>query len=117
MSDCLFCSIAAGDIPADVVHETDTVLAFRDITPRAPVHVLVIPKAHQETLAQMAAVDGQGVADLFAEAGAVALAEGVAESGYRLLSNVGADAGQEVAHVHVHLLGGQPLGALVTPPG
>lgn len=109
-SDCLFCRIVAGEIPNDTVYETDTVLAFRDITPRANVHVLVIPKAHQHTLAQMAGEDAGSVAELFTAAGEVARREGIDESGYRVVSNVGADAGQEVFHVHVHVLGAQQLG-------
>lgn len=115
MSDCLFCAIIDGGVPADVVANTDTVLAFRDISPRARVHVVVIPRDHHETLAQMAVVDAQGVADLVSVAGEVAAAEGVAESGYRLISNVGSDSGQEVPHVHLHVLGGEPLGSLVRP--
>lgn len=109
-SDCLFCKIVAGDIPNDTVYETDTVLAFRDITPRAQVHVLVIPKSHEDTLAQMAQGDASSVAELFTAAREVARLEGIEEGGYRVVSNVGADAGQEVFHVHVHVLGGQTLG-------
>lgn len=109
-SNCLFCKIVAGDIPNDTVYETDTVLAFRDINPRAQVHVLVIPKSHEHTLAQMAGEDAASVAELFTAAGEVARLEGVEESGYRLVSNVGPDAGQEVFHVHVHVLGRQKLG-------
>lgn len=109
-SDCLFCKIVAGEIPNDTVYETDTVLAFRDITARAKVHVLVIPKAHQHTLAQMAGEDPSSVAELFTAAGEVARLEGIDESGYRVVSNVGADAGQEIFHVHVHVLGAEILG-------
>ncbi|MCK0111185.1 histidine triad nucleotide-binding protein [Ornithinimicrobium sp. F0845] len=116
-SDCLFCKIVAGEIPNDTVHETDTVLAFRDITPRANVHVLVIPKAHQDTLAQMSAEDADSVAELFTAAGEVARLEGIDESGYRVVSNVGPDAGQEVFHVHVHVLGGQNLGPVAAGRG
>ncbi len=113
MSDCLFCKIAAGEVTADVVATSDTALAFRDIQPRTRVHVLVIPRDHHETLAGMAAVDAQGAADLLTLAGEVAAAEGVDGSGYRLISNVGSDGGQEVSHVHVHLLGGQQVGPMV----
>lgn len=112
MTDCLFCRIVAGEVPAEVVHEADDVLAFRDVAPRARTHVLVIPKGHHETLAAMAVEDAQGVADLFVVAGRVADVEGVAESGYRLISNVGPDSGQEVPHVHLHVVGGQRLGAV-----
>jgi histidine triad (HIT) family protein len=113
MSDCLFCKIASGEIPADVVATSDTALAFRDIQPRTRVHVLVIPRDHHETLAGMAAVDAQGAADLLTLAGEVAVAEGVGGSGYRLISNVGSDGGQEVPHVHLHVLGGQQVGPMV----
>ncbi|MCE0486737.1 histidine triad nucleotide-binding protein [Ornithinimicrobium sediminis] len=117
MSDCLFCKIASGEIPADVVATSDTALAFRDIQPRTRVHVLVVPRDHHETLAGMAAVDAQGAADLFTLAGEVAAAEGIADTGYRLISNVGEDGGQEVGHVHVHLLGGQRVGPMVATRG
>ncbi len=109
---CLFCRIAAGEIPAAVVHQTDRVLAFRDITPKAPVHVLVIPKAHYETAAEMAAADPVLAGEVLAAAGAVAAAEGIEASGYRLIFNSGPDSGQEVFHVHGHVLGGQPIGPL-----
>lgn len=117
VSDCLFCRIVAGEIPADVVHQTDTVLAFRDIQPRAKVHTLVIPKEHHRTLAQLGADDPGLLGDLMVAAGEVARIEGIDESGYRLVSNVGRDAGQEVDHVHVHVLGGEPLGLVARPVG
>jgi histidine triad (HIT) family protein len=113
MSDiCLFCRIVAGEIPATVVHETPRVLAFRDISPKAPVHVMVIPKEHHENAAALADADPELAGEVLAAAGAVARAEGVAKSGYRLIFNTGPDSGQEVFHVHAHVLGGQPLGAL-----
>ncbi|NLG22014.1 MAG: histidine triad nucleotide-binding protein [Actinomycetales bacterium] len=115
-NDCLFCKIVAGEIPNDTVYETDTVLAFRDITPRANTHVLVIPKSHQDTLAQMAG-EGADLAELFAACGEVARLEGIEESGYRVVSNVGPDAGQEVFHVHIHVLGGQNLGPVAAGRG
>lgn len=115
MSDCLFCTIAAGGIPADIVLETDTVLAFRDISPRARVHVLVVPRAHHETAAAMAAADPAGLAEVMVAAGRVAELEGIDQTGYRLVSNAGPDSGQEVPHLHVHVLGGQKLG--VVGPG
>lgn len=110
---CLFCRIVAGEIPATVVHETERALAFRDITPKAPVHVLVIPKAHHENIAALTAADPTLAAEVLRCAAAVAEAEGVAGTGYRLLFNSGPDSGQEVFHVHGHVLGGRPLGALV----
>jgi histidine triad (HIT) family protein len=113
MTDCLFCSFVSRDIDADVVHETDTTLAFRDINPQAPTHVLVIPKAHHPTLAELAASAPTVVADLAAAAGAVAEQEGLGE-GYRVVFNTGGQAGQTVFHVHGHVLGGRPMG---WPPG
>lgn len=117
MSECLFCRIVAGEIPGDVVHESDRVLAFRDIEPRARIHVLVIPKAHHTTVAELAAADCDLLGELMMAAAEVARLEGVDQSGYRLVSNVGADAGQVVDHVHVHVLGGQRLGVVAVPPG
>ncbi len=114
MTDCLFCAIAAGDIPADVIHRDDDVLAFRDISPQAPVHVLVIPRAHHANAADLAAADPALAGRLLAVAGAIADQEGVAESGYRLVTNTGSGAGQSVDHVHFHLLGGRGLS---WPPG
>ncbi|WP_084557344.1 HIT domain-containing protein [Hamadaea tsunoensis] len=113
MTDCLFCRIVAGEIPSTRVHETDDVLAFRDINPKAPVHVLVIPKAHHDDVAAMAAADPGLAGAVLAVAGAVAAAEGLAESGFRVLFNTGPDSGMEVAHAHAHVLGGRPLGAMV----
>jgi histidine triad (HIT) family protein len=114
-NDCLFCRIVAGEIPATVVHETDTTLAFRDIDPKAPVHVLVIPKAHHADVVTLAAADPAGSADLLAAAAAVAEAEGLVTDGFRLLFNTGGYAGQEVFHVHAHVLGGAPLGPMLAP--
>jgi len=113
-NDCLFCRIVAGEIPATVVHETDTMLAFRDIDPKAPVHVLVIPKEHHPDVAALAFADPAASADLLAAAAAVAEAEGLRGDGFRLIFNNGPYAGQEVFHVHGHVLGGAPLGPMVT---
>jgi histidine triad (HIT) family protein len=112
-NDCLFCRIVAGEIPATVVHETATTLAFRDIDPKAPVHVLVIPKAHHPDVLALAG-DPQAAADVLATAAAVATAEGVIGDGFRLIFNTGGHGGQEVFHVHAHVLGGKPLGAMVS---
>jgi histidine triad (HIT) family protein len=119
VSDCLFCRMVAGEVPADVVHRTDRVLAFRDINPQAPTHVLVIPTDHHPTAAALAAADPGLLAEVVAVAQAVAEQEGLAtrggtEPGYRLVTNTGAAAGQSVQHVHLHLLGGRALG---WPPG
>ncbi len=112
--DCLFCKIVAGEIPADVVHRTQDLLAFRDINPQAPVHILGIPTEHVTSLER--ALDG--LRDLLGEmmlaARDIARTEGVADAGYRTVMNIGADGGQTVHHVHLHLLGGR---ALTWPPG
>jgi histidine triad (HIT) family protein len=112
---CLFCRIVAGDIPATVVHETDTTLAFRDIDPKAAVHVLVIPKEHHTDVVALAKDAPAAAADVLAAAAAVAEAEGVHADGFRLLFNTGRYAGQEVFHVHGHVLGGEPLGPMLAP--
>jgi histidine triad (HIT) family protein len=111
-NDCLFCRIAAGEIPATVVHETATTLAFRDIDPKAPVHILVIPRAHHRDVVALAG-DPQAAADVLATAAAVAEAEGLTGDGFRLIFNTGSHGGQEVLHVHAHLVGGRPLGPMV----
>lgn len=107
MSDCLFCKMASGEIKPDVVYEDDKVLAFRDINPKAPVHILIIPKAHVETLN---AVDDFGLTGLLLKT-AVKLAgqEGIAETGYRTVFNCNSQGGQEVYHLHLHLLGGRQM--------
>jgi len=113
-ADCLFCRIVAGEIPADVVHETDVTLAFRDINPQAPTHVIVVPRAHHPNVATMAEADPVLAAAVLRAAGEIAVAEGLTEPGYRLVFNTGAGAGQSVFHVHCHVLGGRPL---AWPPG
>ena len=110
--DCLFCRIVAGEIPCTKVYEDEEVLAFRDINPQAPTHVLVIPKAHVGNIASMPSGDVLG--PVFAAAAKVACQEGIDKSGYRLVFNVGADAGETVPHLHLHVLGGR---ALCWPPG
>lgn len=114
MSECLFCAIASGDIPADVVLSDDDVVAFRDITPQAPVHVLVIPRAHHANAADLANADPRLSGALLRAAGVVAAQEGIAESGYRIVTNTGEGAGQSVHHIHFHVLGGRDL---AWPPG
>ncbi len=111
--DCLFCKIVSGDIPADVVHETDTTVAFRDIEPQAPTHVLVIPRSHRPHAAALAAEEPAVLVDLVDAAAAIAEQEGL-DAGYRLVFNTGAQAHQTVFHVHLHVLGGRSLG---WPPG
>lgn len=109
---CLFCRIVRKEIPATIVAETDDCLAFRDITPRAPVHVLVIPKHHVASIGD--ATDPAQIGKLSLLAAEIARQEGIAESGYRTVINTGPDAGQTVFHVHLHLLGGREMG---WPPG
>ena len=111
MSDCLFCRIVAGEIPATVVAETDRTVAFRDISPQAPTHVLVVPREHHADLAACVDADPGLLADVLAAAVAVARQEEL-DGGYRVLTNTGSDAGQTVHHLHVHVLGGRALGAL-----
>jgi histidine triad (HIT) family protein len=111
MSDCLFCRLVSGEIPANVVRETETTLAFRDIAPKAPVHVLVIPKAHHATLSDAAAADPLLAARVLTEAAAAAADEGIGDA-WRLIANNGAGVGQTVFHAHVHVLGGGPIGDL-----
>ncbi len=108
-SDCLFCKIAAGDIPAAVVFSDERLLAFRDINPQAPLHVLVIPRAHHRSIADVAEVDPALVGAMVRAARGIAAAEGAESSGYRLIFNTGADAGQTVFHAHLHLLAGTAL--------
>ena len=112
MSDCLFCRIVAGDIPATVVWESDDYLAFRDIEPQAPTHVLVIPRRHVASLDQ--ADDGALLGGALLAAAEVARQEGIAASGYRTVINTNADARQTVFHLHVHVLGGRGMD---WPPG
>lgn len=110
--DCLFCKIIAGDIPADVVLSTDRAVAFRDLNPQAPTHVLVIPRDHHANAAETAAADPGGAAHLVEVAARVAEAEGLED--YRLVFNTGAGVGQTVFHTHLHVLGGR---AMTWPPG
>jgi len=112
--DCLFCRIGAGEIPATVVYETDSVLAFRDIAPQAPVHVVVIPRAHHANVIALSETDPGLASEVLAAAGAVAKAEGLTGDGFRVVFNTGPHAGQTVFHVHAHVLGGEPLGLIVS---
>ena len=108
MENCLFCNIIAGKIPSTRVYEDETVLAFRDIAPQAPTHVLVVPKTHIEDCNGISAENSAVVAHIFEVIPAIAKAEGL-ENGYRVVSNCGADAGQTVQHLHFHILGGKPM--------
>ena len=108
MENCLFCKIVAGDIPSTKVYEDEKVLAFRDIAPMAPTHILVIPKAHIGSVAEVNAENAAVVAHIFTVIPQIAAAEGL-ENGYRVVSNCGSDAGQTVPHLHFHILGGKKL--------
>ncbi|HYF72762.1 MAG TPA: HIT domain-containing protein [Nocardioides sp.] len=112
MEDCLFCKIVAGEIPGEVVHVTERTVAFRDVNPQAPTHVLVVPKDHHRDAAALAAADPQAMAELLTTAAAVATAEGYDD--YRLVFNTGAGVGQTVFHTHLHVLAGRPM---TWPPG
>jgi len=114
MTDCIFCKIVTGEIPAAVVYDDDQVLAFRDIQPEAPVHIIIIPKRHIATLNDLTSTDAELIGRMHLAARQVALDLGVADSGYRTLINCNRDAGQYVFHVHMHLLAGRNLG---WPPG
>jgi histidine triad (HIT) family protein len=111
---CIFCRIAAGEIPAQLVHEDGETVAFRDINPQAPTHILIIPRRHIPSVDALAEGDGAVVGRLCLAARSLARAEGIAESGYRLVMNHGADAGQSVDHIHLHLIGGRHM---AWPPG
>jgi histidine triad (HIT) family protein len=114
MSDCLFCKMVAGDIKPDVVFEDDAVLAFRDVNPQAPTHVLVIPKQHIATTNDLDENSAGVVGKLYLAAKHIAADEGIAGPGYRMVMNCNPGAGQSVYHIHLHLLGGRPMG---WPPG
>lgn len=113
-SSCVFCRIVAGEEPAEVLFSSESVMAFRDIAPVAPVHVQLIPKEHLASAADIEERHAAMLADLFRAARQVARAEGLEDRGWRLVTNVGREGGQHVYHLHVHLLGGRPMG---WPPG
>jgi histidine triad (HIT) family protein len=113
-TDCLFCRIVAGDLPSTKVHEDDHVLAIRDIAPASPTHILVLPKQHIASALDLTDADAPLVGRMFAVAADLARSEGIADDGYRLVSNVGAWGGQSVDHLHIHLMGGR---AFAWPPG
>lgn len=114
MTDCIFCKIAAGEIPAEVVYEDEDVLVFRDLNPQAPTHVLVIPRHHIATINDLQPEDAELVGKMTLAAKAVAEQEGIAQEGYRTVFNCNAAAGQTVFHIHMHVLGGRAMG---WPPG
>ena len=110
MSDCLFCKIVNKEIPAKIVFEDERALAFRDINPQAPTHVLVIPKQHVATIGDVAEDHEAEMGHLFRVAAEVAKIDGLTDRGYRTVMNCGEEAGQSVFHVHLHVVGGKPLG-------
>lgn len=112
--DCLFCKVLNGDIPADIVYESDSAIAFRDINPQAPTHVLVIPRKHVATINDLDEEDQEIVGSLYLAAKDIARAEGLSDEGYRVVMNCNEGAGQSVFHIHLHVLGGR---ALSWPPG
>ena len=114
MSDCLFCKMVSGEIQPDVVFEDDEVLAFRDVHPQAPMHVLVIPKVHIPTVNDLTSEHAGLVGKMYLAAQQIAAGEGVAEPGYRMVMNCNPEAGQSVYHIHLHVLGGRPMS---WPPG
>ena len=114
MTDCLFCKMVSGEISPDTVYEDDEVLAFRDIDPQAPTHVLIVPKQHVATINDLNTGNAELVGKMMLAAARVAQQEGFAEQGYRTLVNCNADGGQTVFHIHMHLLGGRVMG---WPPG
>lgn len=111
---CLFCRIVAGEIPATLIHEDELVIAFPDIAPRAPTHILLVPRQHIVSAGDLTGADSPTVGRLFAVAAQVARDAGIADAGYRLVTNVGRAAGQTVDHLHIHLMGGRPM---TWPPG
>lgn len=113
-TECLFCRIVAGEVPSDLVHEDDEVIAFRDIAPRAPTHILVIPHRHIASAADLTETDGPLLGRLFAVTAQIARDQGIADGGYRVVTNVGRWGGQTVDHLHLHLMGGR---AFAWPPG
>jgi histidine triad (HIT) family protein len=114
MSDCLFCRIIKRELPASIVFEDDRILAFNDINPQAPTHVLVLPKRHIATLNDVDAADDSLVGEIVRRAAAIAAERGLAADGYRTVFNTNRNAGQTVFHIHLHLIGGRPMG---WPPG
>jgi len=110
---CVFCRIASGEIPSQILYQDDQVMAFRDIHPQAPVHIIIIPREHIESIAAIGEGSEVLLMSMIRTANELAHKENVAKSGYRLVTNTGPNAGQEVRHLHWHLLGGKPLGPLV----
>jgi len=113
-TDCLFCKIVDGDLPADIVYENDSLIAFRDIDPKAPTHILLIPRRHIATMNDLEGEDKDLAGELFVTAKELAADEGLADDGYRVVMNCNEAAGQSVFHIHLHLMGGRKM---TWPPG
>ena len=113
MEDCIFCKIVKGEIPSSKVYEDEDILAFKDINPVTPVHILVIPKKHIESLNDIEAKDEKLLGKIFLTIKKIAKEQGIAEKGYRVVNNCGEDGGQEVKHLHFHILGGKKLGTKI----
>ena len=113
MEDCIFCKIINKEIPSEVVYEDEKVIAFKDINPLAPVHVLVVPKKHIETLLDVSAEDSKLIAHIYQTINKIARDNGFAENGFRVIVNCGEDSGQEVMHIHFHVVAGQKLGTKI----
>ena len=114
MADCLFCRIAGGEIPATLVHEDEHLIAFKDVNPQAPLHVLIVPRRHVATLNDLEATDDGLVGEMVRRAAAIAAENGYGQRGYRTVFNCNADAGQTVFHIHLHVLAGR---SMTWPPG
>ena len=112
MSDCIFCKIAGGEIPADLIYESEDVVAFADVSPQAPVHVVIIPRRHIATTLEMSDEAPELFGSMLKASSEVARKKGVDKSGFRLIFNTNADGGQEIFHVHMHLMGGEQIGPL-----
>lgn len=114
MSDCLFCGVIKGDVKGSIVYQDNSVVAFKDINPKAPVHLLIVPRKHIATLLDLQQEDKSLIGDIFSVANQLAKDQGIAKDGFRVVVNCGAGAGQSVFHIHFHLLGGRPM---TWPPG
>lgn len=114
MEDCLFCKIVNREVPAEIVYENEKVIAFKDINPAAPVHILVIPKRHYASLNDVRIEEMGIIEHIFKEIPKIAESQGIKESGYRIIMNCGKDSGQEVKHIHFHILGGKTLGEKIS---
>ena len=110
MADCVFCKIIKREIPSDIVYEDDRVIAFKDVNPAAPIHILVVPKKHIENLLQVSEEDGDIITYIYKVINKIAIDNNFAQNGFRVIANCGKDSGQEVMHIHFHVLGGRKLG-------